>query len=118
MAKKLYEDLGVAGADNLFNENEPVNDVVIVSAPANTKRGTLLTGTAGGNLAKATATIDADAQYVILADDTVEAGKYEAYRAGHFNLNVVEEITGIELDAAAVEALKKMGLFLTDTVKG
>lgn len=117
MAKLLYEDLGVAGADNLFNENEPVNDVVIVSAPANTKRGTLLTGTAGGDLAKATATITATNQYVILADDTDEAGNYEAYRAGHFNRNVVAEITGIELDAAAVEALKKMGIFLTDAVE-
>ena len=61
MAKKLNEVLGTAGADNLFNENEPVNDIVIVDAPANTKRGTLLTGTAGGTLAAATATIDATA---------------------------------------------------------
>ena len=118
MAKKLNEVLGTAGADNLFNENEPVNDIVIVDAPANTKRGTLLTGTAGGKLAKATATISANAQYVIIADDTGEAGEYEAYRAGHFNKNVVEEITGITLDAEAAEALKKMGIFLTDAVKG
>lgn len=118
MAKKLYEVLGTAGADNLFNENEPVNDVIIVTAPEGVKRGTLLTGTAGGTLAKATATIDASNQYVILADDAEEAGKYEAYRAGHFNKNVVEEITGIELDAAAVETLKQMGIFLTDAVEG
>lgn len=117
MAKKLYEDLGIAGADNLFNENEPVNDVVIVDVPAGVKRGTLLTGTAGQTLAKATATISAAAQYVILADDADEAGKYEAYRAGHFNKNVVEEITGIELDAAATDALKKQGIFLTDAVE-
>lgn len=115
--RKLYEDLGAVGADNLFNENEPVNDIVIVDAPADTKRGTLLTGTAGGTLAKATASINAENQYVILADDTEEAGKYEAYRAGHFNKNVVEEITGIELDAAAVDALHKMDIYLTDAVE-
>lgn len=115
--RPLYESLGTAGADNLFNENEPVNDTIVVSAPANLKRGTLLTGTAGGTLGKATATITATNQYVVLADDTTDAGKYEAYRAGHFNKNVVENITGITLNAAAAEALKKMGIFLTDAVE-
>lgn len=118
MAKLLSENLGTVGADNLFNRNEPVADVVIVSAPAGAARGTLLTGDAGGSLAKATATINSAKQYVILADDAVAADKYEAYRSGHFNKNIVEAATGITLDAVAVDALKNMGIFLDDAVEG
>lgn len=117
MAKRMDKVLGTCGADALFNENEPVNDTVTIEVSAAGKRGEAVTGTAGKAQAKVSAALDNANALYILADDIDEAGKTVAYRAGHFNKNTVEKVTGYTFTAADVEVARAKGIFLTDAVE-
>ena len=76
MSKRLDENLGSVGYDGLIVANEPVADVFTVTirkeatAAATYKRGTVITGAAGGELSAAAAALVATNAVYILADET------------------------------------------------
>ena len=78
MSKRLDENIGAVEYDGLIVNNVPVADVVTVKLAAGTgilKRGTVVTGAAGAELAPAAAALSATNGTYILTDDTdVTAG--------------------------------------------
>ena len=123
MSKKLNETIGAVEYDGLIVDNVPVADAVTVKLAASNgvlKRGTIVTGTAGDELAPLAAAIeDTNATY-ILTDDTDtgtgEAVVATAYRTGHFARGKL--ITGSEytLTAADEETLRRSGILLDDAL--
>lgn len=132
--KRLDESLGTVGYDNLFVENIPEADVVTVKLAANQgilARGTLLSGTPGGNLSvvaaalsptvtvsDSTGTIAAVTAYVLA--DEVDTGTGDpvvavAYRTGHFNRNALVT-KSYSLTAADEEFLRGKGILLSDAL--
>lgn len=122
MSKKLNETIGTVEYDGLFVSNIPVADVVHVKLAAGEgtlKRGTVVTGTPGGELSAADAALVATNGTYILTDD-VELSEAvtvaTAYRSGHFARNKV--ITdGYTLTAADEEILRKSGILFADAVE-
>ena len=120
MTKRLDETVGAVEYDTLIVGNVPVADVATVSLAAGAgviKRGTVVTGTPGGNLAPVAAALDGAKATYILADDTdaTEATTATAYRTGHFNRGAI--ITGsYTLTAADEEILRNAGILLSDAV--
>ena len=118
--KKLNEVIGSVAYDGLIVANVPVADVVSVKLAAGSgivKRGTVITGTAGGELAPVAAALEATKATYILADDTdtAEAAVATAYRTGHFARNKL--ITGeYALTAADEEILRNAGILLADAI--
>lgn len=122
MSKKLNETIGTVEHDGLFVSNIPVADVVHVKLAAGEgtlKRGTVVTGTPGGELAAAKAAIVATNGTYILTDDVELSDAVTvatAYRSGHFARNKV--ITdGYTLTAADEENLRKSGILFADAVE-
>ena len=122
MSKKLNEIIGTVEHDGLFVSNIPVADVVHVKLAAGEgtlKRGTVVTGTPGGELAAAKAAIVATNGTYILTDDVELSDAVTvatAYRSGHFARNKV--ITdGYTLTAADEENLRKSGILFADAVE-
>lgn len=134
MSKNLYENLGTVEYDKLFVENTPDADVVTVKLAANQgvlKRGTLLSGTPGGNfsivskaladtvtVADSSGTINPVTAYV-LADET-DTGTSDpvvaiAYRTGHFNRAALV-LSSYTLTAADEEFLRGKGILLSDAL--
>jgi len=122
MSKKLNETIGTVEFDGLIVSNVPVADVVHVKLAAGEgtlKRGTIVTGAAGGELSAAKAALVATDGTYILTDD-VEISDVvtvaTAYRSGHFARNKV--ITdGYTITAADEEILRKSGIFFADAVE-
>lgn len=121
MAKSLVNNLGYADCDNLFNDFNPAPDVVTVKLAASQgtlKRGSLISGTAGGELTLAAAALEATNAIYVLADDTdaTTATTAAAYRTGHFNAGYL--LTGSEyaLTAADKEVLRGQGILVSDAV--
>lgn len=123
MGKRLDETLGTVEYDGLIVDNVPVADVVSVKLAASQgvlARGSLVTGTAGGDLAiVAEALVGTNATYV-LADDvdtgTGSAVGATAYRVGHFATNKL--ITkSYELVAADKEILRDAGILVSDALE-
>lgn len=122
MSKKLNETIGTVEYDGLFVSNVPVADVVHVKLAAGEgtlKRGTVVTGAAGGELSATKAALVATNGTYILTDD-VELSEAvtvaTAYRSGHFARNKV--ITdGYTLTAADEEILRKSGILFADAVE-
>lgn len=136
MSKRLDETLGTVGYDNLINglypPAEPFSVVIRKGAAETTyKRGTVLalsssdgkhvilgTAAASGGDDGTTETLTANA---ILAEDvTVGTANDEtavAYRTGHFNSNAL--IMGEEhtFSAADKEALRGVGILISDAVE-
>ena len=122
MSKALNETLGTFGYDNLFVENIPEGDVVIVNlvAAGVVKRGTVLSGTPGSaDFAALAAAASADKALYVLAEDcdTTEDTVGIAYRTGHFNRNALIVGDGYALTAADEEILRKSGILLADALE-
>ena len=121
MAKKLNEVIGTMAFDGLIVSNEPVADVVSINLTAGgvMKRGTVVTGTAGGALAPVAAALDATKATYILADDvdTTQGTTATAYRTGHFAANKLITNGTYTLTAADKETLRKAGILLSDAVE-
>lgn len=122
MSKKLNETIGTVEYDGLFVSNVPVADVVHVKLAAGEgtlKRGTVVTGAAGGELSAAKAALVATNGTYILTDDVELSDAVTvatAYRSGHFARNKV--ITdGYTLTAADEEILRKSGILFADAVE-
>lgn len=137
MSKRLDETLGTVGYDNLINGLYPPAEpfsVVIRKGTAETtyKRGTVLAlsssdgkyvilGTAaasGGDGGGATETLTANA---ILAEDiavgTANDETAVAYRTGHFNSNALIAGEDHTISAADKEALRSVGILISDAVE-
>ena len=121
MSKKLNEVVGTMAYDGLIVSNVPVADVVTISLAAGgaLKRGTVVTGTAGGALAPAAAALDASKATYILADDVDTTGgtTATAYRTGHFAANKLITNGTYALTAADKETLRKAGILLADAIE-
>ena len=122
MGKNLNEVIGTVEYDGLFVSNVPVADVVTVKLAAGAgvlKRGTVVTGTAGGELAPAAAALDATKATYILADDvdTAESTTVTAYRTGHFAANKLITNGTYALTAADKEVLRKSGILLDNAIE-
>lgn len=133
MSKRLDENLGYVGYDNLIADMYPPADPFTVkirkevTAAAIYKRGTILalsTGTAGdeklvilGTAAEADETLTANC---VLAEDAEVGTEADtvaiAYRTGHFNENMLTVAEGYTLKAADKEALRTAGILLSDAV--
>lgn len=123
MSKRLDENLGAVDYDGLIVSNTPVADVVSVSVAASNgilKRGTIVTGTPGGELAPLSAAAVATNATYILSDDTdTGAGSAViamAYRTGHFARNKLTTDGSYTLTAADEEIMRKSGILLSDAV--
>lgn len=139
MSKRLDETLGTVGYDNLINGLYPPAEpfsVVIRKGSAETtyKRGTVLAlseGTAGDGkyviLGTAAAsggdggTAETLTANAILAEDvTVGTANDEtavAYRTGHFNSNALIMDEDHTFSAADKEALRSVGILISDAVE-
>lgn len=122
MSKMLNEIIGSVEYDGLFVSNVPVADVVHVKVAAGAgvlKRGTVVTGTAGGNLAPVSAALNATNATYILADDVDTTGGVAvaaAYRTGHFAANKLITNGTYALVAADKEIMRKSGILLSDAL--
>lgn len=121
MSKRLDESLGTVGYDNLFVENVPEADVVMVKLATGgvVKRGTIITGTPGGSdfAALAAAASATKALYVLAEDvDTAVDTVGIAYRTGHFNRGALTVGSSYALTAADEEMLRKSGILLADAL--
>ena len=121
MSKNLNEVIGTMAYDGLIVSNAPVADVVTINLAAGgvLKRGTVVTGTAGGALAPAAAALDASKATYILADDvdTAVSTTATAYRTGHFAANKLITNGTYALTAADKETLRKAGILLSDAIE-
>lgn len=122
MSKKLNETIGTVEYDGLFVSNIPVADVVSVKLAAGEgvlKRGTVVTGTPGGELAPAAVALKAtDGTYILTDDVDVSAGAVAtAYRSGHFARNKVITNGTYTLTAADEEILRNAGILFSDAIE-
>lgn len=122
MSKRLDENIGAVEYDGLIVNNVPVADVVTVKLKAGTgilKRGTVVTGAAGAELAPAAAALSATNGTYILTDDTdVTAGAVAtAYRTGHIARNKLHTDGSYTLTAADEEILRNAGILLSDAIE-
>lgn len=122
MSKKLNEVIGTMAYDGLIVSNEPVADVVVIGVATSggvLKRGTVVTGTAGGAFAPAAAALDSTKAIYILADDVdaTQATTASAYRTGHFAANKLITNGTYALTAADKETLRKVGILLSDAIE-
>ena len=130
MSKRLDETLGTVGYDNLINGLYPPAEpfsVVIRKGSAETtyKRGTLSEGTARdgkyvilGTAAASNETLTANC--VLAEDVTVGTANDEtavAYRTGHFNSNALIMDAEHTFSAADKEALRGVGILISDAVE-
>lgn len=136
MSKRLDETLGTVGYDNLINGSYPPAEpfsVVIRKGAAETtyKRGTVLalsssdgkyvilgTAAASGGDDGTTETLTANA--ILAADVTVGTANDEtavAYRTGHFNSNALIMDEDHTFSAADKEALRGVGILISDAVE-
>ena len=121
MSKKLNETIGSVEYDGIINSAGPA-DVVTVQLKAGTgilKRGTIVTGTAGGELAPVAAALNASNGTYILTDDTdiSVATVATAFRTGHFNRNKLSTNGSYVLTAADEEILRTAGILLSDAIE-
>lgn len=120
--KRHDEVIGSVGFDNLFNGSTPGAEVFSVEVAAGQgvlERGTLL-ATADGGMVKISAATTGKANAVLAESvDTGEGGAVTAiaYRTGHFNANSLLVAEGYEITAADKEALRGVGILLSDAVE-
>lgn len=134
MGKRLDESLGTVEFDNLFVENIPEADVVTVKLAASQgilARGTLISGTPGGEMtvvskaiadtvtvAASAGTMNYTTAYVLADDvDTGTSGAVVgiAYRTGHFNRAALITSSYVLTDADE-EFLRGKGILLSDAL--
>lgn len=129
MSKRLDETLGTVGYDNLINGLYPPAEpfsVVICKGSAETtyKRGTVLALAGDGKyviLGTAAASNETLTANCVLAEDvTVGTANDEtavAYRTGHFNSNALIMDAEHTFSAADKEALRGVGILISDAVE-
>lgn len=129
MSKRLDETLGTVGYDNLINGLYPPAEpfsVVIRKGSAETtyKRGTVLALSEDGKyviLGTAAASNETLTANCVLAEDvTVGTANDEtavAYRTGHFNSNALIMDAEHTFSAADKEALRGVGILISDAVE-
>lgn len=124
MSKRLDENLGAVGFDNLINGTNPPAEPFSVKVKTNQgilKRGSLLaTGETEGELELISDTTTGKANAVLAEDvdtGTEEAVVATAYRTGHFNANTLIVKDEYEITAADKEALRSVGILLSDAVE-
>lgn len=139
MGRRLDENLGSVGFDNLIAGMYPSAEVFYVELAAGQgllERGTLLalnqdirekiaeatTGKANAVLAEAVYTGEPVASASSGEPESKEAGTATtvagiAYRTGHFNTNRLFTAEGYEITAADKEALRSVGILLSDAVE-
>lgn len=122
MGKILNEVIGTMDYDGLFVSNVPVADVVTVKLAAGAgalKRGTVVTGDPGSELAPVKAALTATNAVYVLADDVdaTLAAVATAYRTGHFAQNKLHTDGAYALTAADKEILRKSGILLGDAIE-
>jgi hypothetical protein len=118
---KLNENIGAVEFDGIIN-SAVVADVVtvqLIGGKGVLKRGTIVTGTAGGQMAPVAAALDGTKGIYILADDTDTAVDTvaTAYRTGHFNRNKLITDGSYKLSAADEEILRAAGILLSDAIE-
>lgn len=117
---RLDENLGAVGYDNLIHGLTPPAEVFHVQLAAGQgvlKRGTLL-ATADGGMVKISSATTGKANAVLADDvDTGDTVVAVAYRTGHFNANALIVADGYEITAADKEALRTVGILLSDAVE-
>ena len=119
---RLDENLGSVGFDNLINGLYPAAEVFTVQLAAGQgvlARGTLL-ATADGGMVMISADTTGKANAVLA--DAVDTGTGEAvyataYRTGHFNTNGLIVADGYEITAADRDALRGVGILVSDAVE-
>lgn len=119
---RLDEVIGSVGYDNLINGQTPGAEVFTVQLAAGQgvlERGTLLATADGGMVKISTATTGK--ANAVLAEEvdtgTGEAVNAIAYRTGHFNANGLIVAEGYEITAADKEALRVVGILISDAVE-
>lgn len=122
MTKRLDENLGAVGFDNLIagvNPSAEVFTVELKEGQGVLERGTLLAvGSSSNGLEKISAGTTGKANAVLAETvDTDETQTAIAYRTGHFNGNCLIVADGYEITAADKEALRIAGILLSDAVK-
>lgn len=129
MSKRLDETLGTVGYDNLINGLYPPAEpfsVVIRKGSAETtyKRGTVLALSEDGKyVILGTAAVSNEtltANCVLAEDVTVGTANDEtavAYRTGHFNSNALIMDAEHTFSAADKEALRGVGILISDAVE-
>lgn len=137
----LNETIGTMEYDNLIHDTYPEATVfavtlAAVSAETMLKRGTVLARNADGKMvvlgsdvvddaeedetgSEGTATATPAVANCILANDCIagtDEVDVEAYRTGHFNRNKLIVADGYELTADDEEALRSVGILLSDAM--
>ena len=122
MSTRLDENIGARGFDNLISGVNPPAEVFHVELAPNQgviKRGTLL-ATSDDGMVKISSATTGKAN-AVLADDIdtndVDAVIGTAYRTGHFNGNALIVADGYAITAADKEALRGVGILLSDAVE-
>ena len=118
---KLNATIGAVEYDGIIH-GACHTDVVTVQLAAGSgvlSRGTVVTGTAGGQLAPVSAALSAGKAIYILTDDTdvTAATVATAYRTGHFNRNKLITNGSYVLTAADEEILRAAGILLSDAIE-
>lgn len=121
MSKKLNETIGAVEYDGIINSacHADVATVKLKAGSGVLKRGTIVTGTAGGELSPVSAALSASNGAYILTDDTdvSVATVANAYRTGHFNRNKLITNGSYKLTAADEEILRAAGILLSDAIE-
>ena len=118
---RLDKNLGSVGYDNLINGTEPGAEVFHVDVAGGQgvlERGTLL-AKADNGMVKISAATTGKAN-AVLADtvDTADGAVVAlAYRTGHFNGNMLKVADGYEITDADKEALREVGILISDAVE-
>ena len=119
---RIDETIGTMRFDNLINGAFPPAEpfhVTVAAGQGILERGTLL-ATADGGMVKISSDTTGKANAVLA--DTVDTGSGEAvvavaYRTGHFNTNGLIVAEGYEITAADKEALRGVGILVSDAVE-
>lgn len=126
MSRRLDENLGGVGFDNLIADMCPPTDVFSVQLAAGQgilERGTLLARKDDGTM-EMIGTETTGKANAVLSDpvDTGDSAEGEtvpgiAYRTGHFNTNRLIVAEGYEITAADREALRTAGILTSEAVE-
>lgn len=126
MSRRLDENLGGVGFDNLIADMYPPTDVFSVQLAAGQgilERGTLLARKDDGTM-EMIGTETTGKANAVLSDpvDTGDSAESEtvpgiAYRTGHFNTNRLIVAEGYEITAADREALRTAGILTSEAVE-
>ena len=117
---RLDENLGAMSYDNLINGVCPAAEVFHVQVKAGQgvlERGTLLAAADGGMVKISSATTGKANAVLAEPVDTTETQNAIAYRTGHFNANSLLVADGYEITAADKEALRIVGILISDAVE-